>query len=77
MPTNFFNTTPLNAGGQQERIVQLRNPWGKGEFTGNGQIMMKTGAMRMKAKNKFDSIQTKTMDFFSCHIVTLFQSSEP
>ena len=30
----FLNATPLNAGGQQERIVQLRNPWGKGEFTG-------------------------------------------
>ena len=30
----FLNATPLNVGGQQERVVQLRNPWGKGEFTG-------------------------------------------
>lgn len=30
----FLNATFLNAGGNQHRIVQLRNPWGKGESTG-------------------------------------------
>lgn len=29
-----LNATVLNVGGNQERIMQLRNPWGKGEFTG-------------------------------------------
>lgn len=30
----FLNATYLNFQGNQVRIVQLRNPWGKGEFTG-------------------------------------------
>lgn len=29
-----LNATYLQVGGRQERIVQLRNPWGKGEFKG-------------------------------------------
>lgn len=29
-----LNATTINFQGRQERIVQLRNPWGKGEFTG-------------------------------------------
>lgn len=30
----FLNALYLNLGGRQERLVQLRNPWGVGEFTG-------------------------------------------
>jgi calpain-15 len=30
----FLNALYLNLGGRQERLVQLRNPWGIGEFTG-------------------------------------------
>lgn len=30
----FLNATNLRVGGSVERIVQLRNPWGKGEFKG-------------------------------------------
>lgn len=29
-----LNATYLRVGGQTERIIQLRNPWGKGEFKG-------------------------------------------
>ena len=29
-----LNAAIINFQGRQERIVQLRNPWGKGEFTG-------------------------------------------
>ena len=29
-----LNAIVINVGGQRERIVQLRNPWGKGEFHG-------------------------------------------
>lgn len=31
----FLNATYLNFNGRQERLVQLRNPWGVGEFKGN------------------------------------------
>lgn len=30
----FLNATVINCNGRQERIVQLRNPWGKTEFKG-------------------------------------------
>jgi len=30
----FLNATSMNFQGQQVRIVQLRNPWGKGESVG-------------------------------------------
>lgn len=30
----ILNATEVNAGGSQHRIVQCRNPWGKGEFHG-------------------------------------------
>ena len=30
----FLNATHLNFQGHQHRIVQLRNPWGKGESKG-------------------------------------------
>ena len=29
-----LNATTINVQGRQERIVQLRNPWGKGQFQG-------------------------------------------
>ncbi len=29
-----LNATTITFQGRQERIIQLRNPWGKGEFTG-------------------------------------------
>ena len=30
----FLSAANINYGGQQERVCQMRNPWGKGEFTG-------------------------------------------
>ena len=30
----FLNATILNVGGEQVKLVQLRNPWGKGEYKG-------------------------------------------
>lgn len=29
-----LNAVAINFQGREERLVQLRNPWGKGEFTG-------------------------------------------
>lgn len=30
----FLNATEIEVAGRDRKVVQLRNPWGKGEYTG-------------------------------------------
>ena len=50
--SKFSNATSLNAGGQQKELCSKEILGIKKNSLKNGQITMKTGTMRMKAKNK-------------------------